>query len=130
MIDQNKFKEDITEKFGSLTRFARTTDIQVLDIYKVLQLKDSIYKETELKKYQQLAQSIDAKLLKDDWPDGLGMKIRLAIIGHYNTILNFSNVYPKYANSWLSIVVKNKRKTITPKIKELCNLLNVDYVTE
>jgi hypothetical protein len=130
MIEEKELKKKITEKFGSLTRFAKTANIQAVDLLYMFRLRDDFVKQQKLNQINRLCDQIEPKPMDYDWIDGLGMRVKKTIKFQFDTIYNFCDQYPEFSPSWISLVVHDKRHTITNKIRRLFDVLNFDVESE
>ena len=125
-ITEEQIKSAARKKFGSLTRFAKTADIQALDIYATFRMRDSNYKQSKMQALMQAIKTCNAVRLEKDWKPGLGEVVRSAMLDEFGTITAFCNAHPKFKNYWISLILNNKKLRISNKVQEVLDILKID----
>lgn len=126
-MEQVDLKQYIRDKFGSVSRFAALIGEDKSDFNN--KIRNHIHQEG----IYELAKKTEDKLIPGkEMTDETYALIRQAIYKDWRNMANFCRQNPQFSHSWVCDTINGKtggyhkkRKNITKKVKELCEILNV-----
>jgi hypothetical protein len=125
-LSSPELQKGIQEKFGTLTRFCKLTKRDVYELNKLLRLKRTPENLELLKVVYDDAKKTENKPVLNEVTPEIISKIRGKIYSNFENVKDFCEKHPEYINTWISSLFNGGIVKLTPKVKKLITILEVE----
>jgi hypothetical protein len=124
-METKKFKEYIKTNFGSIERFSKIAGIPKHAVWNALYYgRNPTLVQNKLSSWVEIAEKLKGTTLPKEWKDEYGEKIRYEIYTQYTSAKIFCSLFD-LDPGWLTDIMNNKNKKITPASEKLFRILDI-----